>query len=119
VTKPKKKKKKKKQQKMQLRTELSHNNKSAHKQNLPRGYFKKRKHEHELSPPKAKMTQANCLKFVNNKNFLLILIISTGLGIIGVSCENSTIETDLKRVVGLNRAEPLSVFSNKTESEFE
>jgi hypothetical protein len=101
---------------MQLRTELSHNIKTAHKQNLPRGYFKKRKHEHERSSLKAKMMQANCLKLVNNKNFLLILIISTVLVINGVSCESSTIEPDLRRVVGLNRTDTLSAYNNNSNN---
>lgn len=101
---------------MQLRTELNHNTKTSHKQNLPRGYFKKRKHEHDRPSQKAKMMQTNCLKFVNKK-LLIFLIISMGLTISEVSSETSTIEPDLKRVVALNRTEtPTS--DNKTGSEF-
>jgi hypothetical protein len=105
---------KRKEKKMQLRTEL--NTIETHKQNLPRGYFKKRKHEHERPSQKAKMMQTSCLQSVS-KNLLIILILSLGLITSEVSCETSNIEPDLKRVVGLNRTEaPISSDNNRTGS---
>lgn len=85
---------------MQSRTEMSHD-KLMRRQNLPRGYFKKRKHESEdVRPPDiATMTQkssfsVNYKSFVNMKTFWKVWIVLI-LCVVG-GMASTTIEPDLK-----------------------
>jgi hypothetical protein len=85
---------------MQSRTEMSHD-KLMRRQNLPRGYFKKRKHESEdVRPPDIALIMqmssfsANYKSFVNTRTFwkvciVLILCVAGGMA-------STTIEPDLK-----------------------
>lgn len=106
---------------MQSRTELSHS-RIIHRQNLPRGYFKKRKHESEDARPpdiakipfRQNTFSVNYLNCVNTKNFkfLIVLIIWMGATIRQANATYTTIETDLK-VLSLERTStPMPHFSN-------
>lgn len=114
---------------MQSRTEMSHHNSHLmHRQNLPRGYFKKRKHESEDARPPdiAKTMQQqqstfslNYLKSVNMRNFMFLIVLILWMAV--QKCNASTtIEPDLK-VLSLERSvtpTPLLTNENGSGSEF-
>lgn len=112
---------------MQSRTETSHN-RLMHRQNLPRGYFKKRKHESEDARPpdiaktmqqsKFSLNYLNCVNTGNFK-FLIVLILWMAMAI-QQSNATTTIEPDLK-VLSLERSvtpNPLLRNENGSGSEF-
>lgn len=88
---------------MQSRTEMNHNQ-FKHRHSLPRGYFKKRKHEPEDARPPdiAKIIQkpnlsANYVDFVNMRSWakcLIVLFLLTEAIVSQISA--TTIEPDLK-----------------------
>lgn len=87
---------------MQSRTD--HNQILMHRQSLPRGYFKKRKHQPENARPPdiAKMTQetrfsVNCLDCVHSRNLVKILFVFVLLlGVqVGKGSATTTIEPEL------------------------
>lgn len=110
-----------------------HNSHLMHRKNLPRGYFKKRKHESEDARPPdiAKTMQQqqstfslNYLNSVNMKTFkfliVLILWMASGNPMVQQCNATTTIEPDLK-VLSLERSvtpTPLLTNENGSGSEF-
>jgi hypothetical protein len=83
---------------MQSRIELSHNH-AIKRQNLPRGYFKKRKFESKEPPDIAKIkTKKNCsssvFSFVNMKKVEKIFIVLLFCYLTEINEKASALETD-------------------------
>lgn len=89
---------------MQSRTELSHS-RIIHRKNLPRGYFKKRKHESDIAkiPFHQNTFSVNYLKCVNTRNFTFMIVLMLWMvTTIRQTDASTTIEPDLK-VLSLER----------------
>lgn len=92
--------------KMQSRTEFNEHNQIVHGLNLPRGYFKKRKHlpAYARPPDIARMTRKNsflrnCIESVHTSYMIIVLILLTVTVTVNAT---TTIEPDLK-VLSLER----------------
>lgn len=96
---------------MQSRTEMK-NSQKMHSKNLPRGYFKKRKHqpEHDRPPDQHRAQKnsfsLNSLACINTKypEKLLIFLIPLMALTVGYGNATTTIEPDLK-VLSLERTQ--------------
>lgn len=103
---------------MQSRTELSHS-RIIHRQNLPRGYFKKRKHEWPdiaKIPIRQKMFSVNYLNCVNTKNVKFMIVLILWMGTTIRQANATTITPDLK-VLSLERTvTPLPHLTNENGS---
>ena len=108
---------------MQSRTELSHS-RIIHRQNLPRGYFKKRKHESEDARPpdiakipfRQNTFSVNYLNCVNTKNLKFMIVLILWMVTTIRHANATTIEPDLK-VLSLERtATPLPSLTNENGS---
>lgn len=111
---------------MQSRTELSHS-RIIHRQNLPRGYFKKRKHESEDARPpdiakipiRQNTFSVNYLNCVNKKQFKFMIVLILWMMTTIRQASATTIEPDLK-VLSLEKAitpTPLLTSDNGSGSE--
>lgn len=110
---------------MQLHTEVN-SKQFMHRQSLPRGYFKKRKHEPEDARPPdiAKMTRTfspnvNYLDCVNIKRVLkCLLVLTLWIGAIASQVHASTIEPDLKVLSLETTVAPVMRQNNTSKSKF-